>query len=216
MNELFDPVMQVAKSLISNANVQIFCVAQFIYKRAFVHLDSRHKHSLVQILIEHITCSSSAGRDNSLDVLMELCSSSSKNEPASYNSLLSFSLELKGLLNFIEYFNLSQIRKVYFVLCSIAYSTSGGGGATNNNNVPSLLEKLPSVSLISSQAGGSSQSSRKLPANIQHQANLNSNAIQDNLHILINKQLSSNILKYKQIGKNVLKHIQIRITESEF
>jgi hypothetical protein len=198
MNELFDSLMLLAKSLISNANVQFYSVAQLIYKKAFEHLDTRHKHSLVQILIEHITCSSSATRDNSLDVLMEICSASNKNEQSNYNSLLSFSLELKSLLNFIEYFNLSQIRKVYFILCSIAYSGNSG----TENNVPSLLDKIPSVSIISSQAGGSTQNSRqKLPANIQHQPNLNSNAIQDNLHILINKQLSSNVLKYKQIGK---------------
>ncbi|RNA17617.1 Fanconi anemia group D2 [Brachionus plicatilis] len=79
-------------------------------------------------------------------------------------------MQIKTLLDYIEFFNLSEIRQVYTIICSIAYS----------HPKPSAPE---SISVISS-----SQSFTK-PSNIQ-----------DNLNILINKQLSSNSLKHKQIG----------------
>jgi hypothetical protein len=102
-------------------------------------------------LIEHCTCSSSnSSRDNSLDVLIDLCSLTT-NTTSTSNPLVVFSLELKQLINYIEYFNLSQIRKVYFVLCSIAY-------AAKTAQPKELMDKLlPQMSAISSQMGLSSQ-----------------------------------------------------------
>jgi hypothetical protein len=152
LNELFDScLITLAKSLITSLNVEIYSLGQFIYKKLFLHLDKRHKHMLVQILIEHCTCSSSnSSRDNSLDVLIDLCSLTT-NTTSTSNPLVVFSLELKQLINYIEYFNLSQIRKVYFVLCSIAY-------AAKTAQPKELMDKLlPQMSAISSQMGLSSQ-----------------------------------------------------------
>ena len=190
--------MQLAKSLIGNVNVHVYTVAQFIYKKSFELLERRFKHLLIQILIEHITCSADSSRDNSLDVLLDLCTVANSSA-----SISAFSLELKSLLNFIDYLNLAQIKKVYFILCSIAYSASSSNAAINAK----LLEKLPSVSSIQSQAYPSSSipsTASTVSAHKQIQptpsTDFNPSAIQDNLHILINKQLSSNILKYKQMG----------------
>jgi hypothetical protein len=186
--------MQVAKSLIGNAAVQVFSVAQYIYRKCFEKLEKRHKHAVIQILIDHVTCSSTSSRDNSLDVLIELCSTCGE-------ALVSFSLELKCLLNYIEYYNLSQIRKVYSIICSIAYYSSAASKSS------SALEKLPPLPTMSQMNATSSSSllvnQKRVPPSLQHQADTSLSSVQDNLHILINKQLSSNVLKYKQIGTNL-------------
>lgn len=186
---MFDPLTNVAKSLIINLNAQIYSIGQFIYKKSFENVDKRQKHSLIQILIDHITCSSNQSRDNSLDVLIDLCSN---------NQLVPFSLELKSLLNYIEYFNLGQIRKVYFVLCSIAYAS-----LTNESKTATKSLSVSSIPVIPSSFDMNSKRTAP-PSMSQHshqpEPDINPSSIQDQLHILINKQLSSNVLKFKQIG----------------
>lgn len=175
INELFDPICIVAKSLIQSSNNCVFSIAQSIYKISFHTLDKKFKLDLINILVEHITCSSGPSRDNSLDILADLCSK------ANPNPLSPFSMQIKTLLDYIEYFSLTQIRKVYFVICSVAYSIS-----------KPISQPSASISAIScSLANRSSSIDTSL---------ITTNSIQDNLHILINKQLSSNSLKYKQIG----------------
>ena len=178
LKELFKPLTQMAKSLIDNSASEIFTVGQIIYKIGFEFLNKPQKHALVKILIENITCSNGQARDNCLDVLKDLCSLklASKTTSNSYsNPLVVYSLEIKALLNFIEYFNLDQIRKVYSIICSIAYSNQTAT-STINTSKETIQPSYPSRADFSI---------------------VSNNTLQDNLHILINKQLSSNVLKYK-------------------
>jgi hypothetical protein len=152
LKELFNSIILIAKSLIQSPFSSVSSIGKCIYKYGFEFYDKKFKNKIITILVDQITCSSDNSRDNSLDILEDLCIKNIDN-------VVSYSMEIKTLLDFIEYFNLNQIRKLYFIVCSIAYSSSDSDSSIKSNN-----------------------------------------NIQDNLHILINKQLASNILKYKQIG----------------
>ena len=194
LRELFKPIAQVAKSLIDHVMCEIYSVGQLVYKIGFEFLGKQQKHTLVKILIENITCSSGIARDNCLDVLVDLCSlrlSTKTTTNAFSNPLVSYSMEIKALLDFIEYFSLSQIRKVYFIICSIAYSNQTATSTINTSKSAAALPALPTSSYQPSYSSGGEGPSR---ADFSLVSN---NTLQDNLHILINKQLSSNVLKYK-------------------
>jgi hypothetical protein len=196
LKELFKPITQIAKSLIENSATEIFTVGQIIYKMGFEFLNKQQKHAIVKILIENVSSSSESCRDNCLDVLKDLCSLkiASKTTTNSYsNPLVVYSLEIKALLNFIEYFNLEQIRKVYSIICSIAYSNQTATSTINTSKTS--LPILPTSSYQPSFPGSApSRADFTIVSN---------NTLQDNLHILINKQLSSNVLKYKVIFFNI-------------
>ena len=185
LKELFSSICLVAKSLINNPNSSVYSVAKLIYKTGFEVLDKKHKHMIVNILIDYITSSNGSPRDHSLDVLLDLCTGVTQKKNASVN-LVQYSMELKTLLDYIDYFTLGQIRKVYFIICSIAYSNDLASSTMNKPTIANISSSISSM--INTQQ---SQSDLSIVSN---------NNIQDNLHILINKQLSSNSLKYKQIG----------------
>ncbi|CAF0743300.1 unnamed protein product [Brachionus calyciflorus] len=163
-NELLDSLQIMSKSLIQNPPSDLANIGQIIIKNEFLIYEKKNRQELLNFLLELIINYNGPLRDNSLDILVSL--SSNKNE----NVLASFQTQIKTLLDYIEYFNLSEIRKVYLIICSVAYSHPKPAAPN-------------SISVISS-----SQSFCK------------PNSIQDSLNILINKQLSSNCLKYKQIG----------------
>jgi hypothetical protein len=153
INELFENISSMAKLLIICSSNEFSKIASVIYKTSFEVLDFKYKQIVINTLIEHVISSVSLERDNALNILYEL---SSHNKNA---SLRPFSIALKCLLDFIDYFNLNQIRKLYFIMCSLGY------------NAESIQTTQTSTSVIL-----------------------------DTLHIMINKQLSSNQLKYKQMG----------------
>lgn len=153
INELFENICSIAKSLIICPSSEFSKIASVIYKTSFEVLDFKYKQVVINTLIEHVISSVSLERENALHILYEL---SSQNKST---SLRPFSIALKSLLDFIDYFNLNQIRKLYFIMCSLGYNAE---------------------SMESTQASTS--------------------VILDTLHIMINKQLSSNQLKYKQMG----------------
>jgi hypothetical protein len=88
-------------------------------------------------------------------------------------------MQIKSLLDFVDYFNLAEIRKVYFIICNITYSKMFD---SNNDNSNQKLSNLCSTKISNDSM------------------TFASNNINDYLHNLINKQLSSSLLKYKQFG----------------
>lgn len=181
LKELFNAVLSMAKSLINSSNDDISCIGNSIYTIGFVRLGDRNlKKHLISALLELINCSNGPATDNSLDVLMDLCRQQSTN-----HSLVPYSSQLKTLLDNLEFFNLNQIRKVYFIVCTVAYL-----------NGKRISGSEPSVSSIETSLLNS-ENPRQLSADLSLTTNSN---IQDSLHMLINKQLSSSNLKSKQIG----------------
>lgn len=160
--EVIDPLKKIYKSLIIHG--EFTSIGQSIIRDLILNNDKSTRLDVVNYLLELIINYTGPIRENSLDVLVCLSS------PEKESVLTPFQMQIKSLLDYIEYFNLSEIRKVYTIICSIAYS----------HPKPSAPV---SISIISSS-----------------QSFINSNSLQDNLNILINKQLSSNCLKQKQIG----------------
>ena len=170
MKDLFGSICLVGKSLISSYIPEISFLAQLVYKIGFERLDSKFRQSLINIMTEHIICSSGPARDNCLEVLCDLSENSHIDDDC---PLVQFSMQIKTLLDYVEYFTLSQIRKIYFIICSVTCSSFSAS----------------STRLLSTSS-----------SRICFDNSLASNSLQDYLIILINKQLSSSELKFKQIG----------------
>jgi hypothetical protein len=140
LREMFDSICLIARALIQCSFGSVSSIGKHVYTSGFEYFEKKHKHELVKILVDLVICSSDFCKDNALDILIDLSQT---------KHLVQFSMEIKTLLDFIEYCNLNQIRKLYLIVCSIAYNKNGES----------------------------------------------SNSIQDNFHMLITKQLGSNILK---------------------
>lgn len=162
--EVLDPIEKLSKSLIQSGEGELASIGQSIIKDLFLNHEKNIRQQVLDYLLDLITNYTGPIRENSLDVLVSLSSIEKE------SVLVAFQVQIRSILDYIEYFNLSEIRKVYTIICSIAYSH------------PKPLAPA-SISVISNS-----------------QSFIKPNSIQDNLNILINKQLSSNCLKHKQIG----------------
>ncbi len=132
LKEMFQTICQVSKSLISSPIQTVSNMGQFIFKNSFENMNEKHKQDLVNTLIEDIISTNGHIRDNCLDVLIDLST-----------NLAAFTTEIQGLLDFIEYFTLSQIRKIFYVVCCLAYNYS-------NQEIQDQLNMLINKSLASS------------------------------------------------------------------
>lgn len=162
-SQVLDLIQKLSKALIQSGEGEFASIGQSIIKYLFLNYEKNVRQQVLSYLLDLITNYTGSIRENSLDVLVSLTSKEKE------GVLMPFQVQIRSLLDYIEYFNLSEIRKVYSIICSIAYSHPKPAPA--------------SISVISNS-----------------QSFIKPNSIQDNLNILINKQLSSNCLKHKQIG----------------
>ncbi|XP_067908184.1 Fanconi anemia group D2 protein isoform X2 [Heterodontus francisci] len=146
VREYFPSVLSLAQTLLRSSDVSVVSFGSQMYKHAFMMFDSYCQQEVVGALVTHVCSGFTSEVDVSLDVLTDLVSQSS-------SAMAVYAIFVKGILDYMDNLSPQQIRKLFYVLSTLAF-TRGQEGSH----------------------------------------------IQDDMHIVIRKQLSSTISKYKRIG----------------
>jgi hypothetical protein len=201
--ELYEPIVSLmAKSLISSSQTSVSSAGSLVYKIAFEHYDYKHRQRLVAALVELLLTNSACARDNCLDVLVDLvanggfadrrretaAAAGAAAATAAVNPMCMFVAQLRPLLDYIDYFSIAQIRKIYYITCSVAYSSQ--------NVLSSTL--LLNASSSSSMMHHELQEDRSMLE--MNDLSISCNSLHECLYALISKQLASRTLKQKQMG----------------
>ncbi|KAJ1109394.1 hypothetical protein NDU88_006755 [Pleurodeles waltl] len=146
LRDYFPSILSLAQTLLRSADQSAVSFGSLMYKHAFEVFDSYCQQEVVGALVTHVCSGFSAEVDVSLDVLTDLVEDHS-------STVALYAVFVKGILDYLDNLNSSQIRKLFRILSMLAFSKGHGGSH-----------------------------------------------IQDDMHIVIRKQLSSTIPKYKRIG----------------
>eukprot|EP00057_Strongylocentrotus_purpuratus_P008512 XP_011662986.1 PREDICTED: Fanconi anemia group D2 protein [Strongylocentrotus purpuratus] len=136
----------IAEKLLRSPEPQVSQFGSKVYQTAFAAFDVYSKQEVVGALVTHIGSGLSAEMDSALDILSSLALSHTKD-------LAPFAVFIKGVLDYLDNLTMTQVKKLFSVLATLAYR------------------------------GGSSGST-----------------LQDELHIVVRKNLTSNSPKYKRMG----------------
>ncbi|XP_022805734.1 Fanconi anemia group D2 protein-like [Stylophora pistillata] len=146
LREYFPDLLSLAEILLRSPDPSVCSYACSTYKLSFVSFDLYCQQEVVGTLVTHIGSGFAAEADASLDVLSDLVESHA-------DIMAPFAIFIKGLLDYLDNLTITQIRKLFSMLSTLAFANQQEGGL-----------------------------------------------IQDDMHIVIRKQLSSNSAKYKRIG----------------
>ncbi|XP_031562635.1 Fanconi anemia group D2 protein-like [Actinia tenebrosa] len=146
LREYFSNLLSLGEVLLRSPETSVSSYACAIYRLAFASFDLYCKQEIVGALVTHIGSGFATEADSSLDVLSDLVETHPK-------IMAPFAVFIKGILDYLDNLTLSQIRKVFSMLSTLAFSSPRDGAM-----------------------------------------------IQDDVHIVIRKQLSSSCPKYKRIG----------------
>uniref|UniRef100_A0A4W3KE08 FA complementation group D2 n=1 Tax=Callorhinchus milii TaxID=7868 RepID=A0A4W3KE08_CALMI len=142
----FPTILSLAQTLLRSTDPSVVSFACEMYKLAFRTFDSYCQQEVVGALVTHVCSGFTAEADVSLDALLDLVSHS-------LSAMAVYAVFVKGILDYMDNLSIQQIRKLFYILSSLAFSKGQEGSH-----------------------------------------------IQDDMHIVIRKQLSSTISKYKRIG----------------
>uniref|UniRef100_A0A4W3K0S6 FA complementation group D2 n=1 Tax=Callorhinchus milii TaxID=7868 RepID=A0A4W3K0S6_CALMI len=146
VREYFPTILSLAQTLLRSTDPSVVSFACEMYKLAFRTFDSYCQQEVVGALVTHVCSGFTAEADVSLDALLDLVSHS-------LSAMAVYAVFVKGILDYMDNLSIQQIRKLFYILSSLAFSKGQEGSH-----------------------------------------------IQDDMHIVIRKQLSSTISKYKRIG----------------
>ncbi|XP_033066529.1 Fanconi anemia group D2 protein isoform X3 [Trachypithecus francoisi] len=147
LKDMCSSILSLAQSLLHSLDQSIISFGSLLYKYAFKFFDTYCQQEVVGALVTHICSGNEAEVDTALDVLLELV-------VLNPSAMMMNAVFVKGILDYLDNISPQQIRKVFYVLSTLAFSK-------------------------------------------QNEA---SSHIQDDMHLVIRKQLSSTVFKYKLIG----------------
>ncbi|XP_074260905.1 Fanconi anemia group D2 protein isoform X3 [Saimiri boliviensis] len=147
LKDMCSSILSLAQSLLHSLDQSIISFGSLLYKYAFKFFDTYCQQEVVGALVTHICSGNEAEVDTALDVLLELV-------VLNPSAMMMNAVFVKGILDYLDNISPQQIRKLFYVLSTLAFSK-------------------------------------------QNEA---SSHIQDDMHLVIRKQLSSTIFKYKLIG----------------
>ncbi|XP_015262873.1 PREDICTED: Fanconi anemia group D2 protein [Gekko japonicus] len=146
MRDLFPAILSVAEIFLHAVDPCVVSFGSCMYKQAYATFDSYCQQEIIGALVTHACGGNDVEVDVSLDVLVDLVSEHT-------SSVVPYAVFLKSILDYVDNLSPQQIRKLFHILSSLAFS----------------------------------QEPR-------------SSHIQDDMHMVIRKQLSSTITKYKCTG----------------
>ncbi|KAL8181380.1 UNVERIFIED_CONTAM: hypothetical protein K2H54_000016 [Gekko kuhli] len=146
MRDLFPAILSVAEIFLHAVDPCVVSFGSCMYKQAYAAFDSYCQQEIIGALVTHACGGNDVEVDVSLDVLVDLVSEHT-------SSVIPYAVFLKSILDYVDNLSPKQIRKLFHILSSLAFS----------------------------------QEPR-------------SSHIQDDMHMVIRKQLSSTIAKYKCTG----------------
>ncbi|MEJ1279793.1 Fanconi anemia complementation group D2 [Cricetulus griseus] len=147
LKDICPSILLLAQTLFHSQDQRIILFGSLLYKYAFKFFDTYCQQEVVGALVTHVCSGNEAEVDTALDVLLELIALN----PSAMRLNAVF---VKGILDYLETMSPQQIRKIFCILSTLAFSQQPG----------------------------------------------TSNHIQDEMHLVIRKQLSSTVFKYKLIG----------------
>ncbi|XP_015843663.3 Fanconi anemia group D2 protein isoform X1 [Peromyscus maniculatus bairdii] len=147
LKDICPSILLLAQTLFHSQDQRIILFGSLLYKYAFKCFDTYCQQEVVGALVTHICSGNEAEVDTALDVLLELI-------VLNPSAMRLNAVFIKGILDYLENMSPQQIRKIFCILSTLAFSQQPG----------------------------------------------TSNHIQDEMHLVIRKQLSSTVFKYKLIG----------------
>ncbi|XP_070094544.1 Fanconi anemia group D2 protein isoform X7 [Equus caballus] len=147
LKDVCPSILSLAQSFLHSLDQSIILFGSLLYKYAFKFFDTYCQQEVVGALVTHICSGNEAEVDTALDILLDLV-------VVNLSAMRLNAVFVKGILDYLENMSPQQIRKLFYILSTLAFSK-------------------------------------------QHEA---SSHIQDDMHLVIRKQLSSTIFKYKLIG----------------
>ncbi|CAH1266603.1 FANCD2 [Branchiostoma lanceolatum] len=146
LREYFQSVLTMAEVLLRSPEPAVELFGCHVYQEAFRAFDMYCRQEVVGSLVTHIGSGVTSEVDSALDVLCQLV----RDMPS---AMAPFSVFIKGVLDYLDNLTVAQIRKLFSMLGTLAFSGTQDGAH-----------------------------------------------IQDDMHILIRKQLSNTTPKYKRMG----------------
>ncbi|KAM5315181.1 Fanconi anemia group D2 protein [Glossophaga mutica] len=147
LKDVFPSILSLAQNLLHSLDPSIILFGSLLYKYSFKFFDNYCQQEVIGALVTHICSGNEAEVDTALDVLLELVL-------LNLSAMRLNAVYVKGILDYLDKMSPRQIRKLFYLLSTLAFSK---------------------------QTEGSSH-------------------IQDDMHLVVRKQLSSTIFKYKVIG----------------
>ncbi|NXQ35071.1 FACD2 protein, partial [Alaudala cheleensis] len=146
IKDFFPSILALAQTFLHSAHPAVVSFGSCMYKQAFAAFDSYCQQEVVTALVTHVCVGSEAELDISLDVLTDLV--------VQHTSLLMrYATFVKTILDSTQKLNPCQIRKLFYILSTLAFSQKQEGSY-----------------------------------------------IQDDMHMVIRKWLSSTVPNHKQMG----------------
>ncbi|NXQ20430.1 FACD2 protein, partial [Peucedramus taeniatus] len=146
IKDFFPSILALAQTFLHSAHPAVVSFGSCMYKQAFAAFDSYCQQEVVTALVTHVCSGSETELDISLDVLMDLV--------VLHTSLLMrYATFVKTILDSTQKLNPCQIRKLFYILSTLAFSQKQEGSY-----------------------------------------------IQDDMHMVIRKWLSSTVPNHKQMG----------------
>ncbi|NXW55420.1 FACD2 protein, partial [Eurystomus gularis] len=146
IKDFFPSILALAQAFLHSAHPAVVSFGSCMYKQAFVAFDSYCQQEVVSALVTHVCSGNEAELDISLDVLMALVTLHT-------SLLMRYAAFLKTILDSTQKLNPCQIRKLFSILSTLAFSQRQEGSY-----------------------------------------------IQDDMHMVIRKWLSSTVPNHKQMG----------------
>ncbi|NXP23014.1 FACD2 protein, partial [Scytalopus superciliaris] len=146
IKDFFPSILALAQTFLHSAHPAIVSFGSCMYKQAFAAFDSYCQQEVVTALVTHVCSGSEAELDISLDVLTDLV-------VLHTSLLLRYATFVKTILDSTQKLNPCQIRKLFYILSTLAFSQRQEGSY-----------------------------------------------IQDDMHMVIRKWLSSTVPNHKQMG----------------
>ncbi|KFP43038.1 Fanconi anemia group D2 protein, partial [Chlamydotis macqueenii] len=146
IKDFFPSILALAQTFLHSAHPAIVSFGSCMYKQAFAAFDSYCQQEVVSALVTHVCSGNETELDISLDVLTDLV--------VLHTSLLMrYATFVKTILDYTQKLNPCQIRKLFYILSTLAFSQRQEGSY-----------------------------------------------IQDDMHMVIRKWLSSTVPNHKQMG----------------
>ncbi|NWS30507.1 FACD2 protein, partial [Polioptila caerulea] len=146
IKDFFPSILALAQTFLHSAHPAVVSFGSCMYKQAFVAFDSYCQQEVVTALVTHVCSGSEAELDISLDVLTDLV-------VLHMSLLMRYATFVKTILDSTQKLNPCQIRKLFYILSTLAFSQKQEGSY-----------------------------------------------IQDDMHMVIRKWLSSTVPNHKQMG----------------
>ncbi|KAJ6667764.1 hypothetical protein lerEdw1_016085 [Lerista edwardsae] len=130
MRDLFPAILSLSEIFVHSADACIVSYGSCMYKQAFTVFDSYCQQEIVGALVTHACGGNAVEVDVSLDVLIDLVSLHT-------SSIVPYAVFLKSILDYMDNLSPQQIRKLFHILSTLAFSPGHKSGYIQ---ITSLLE----------------------------------------------------------------------------